>query len=87
MAPTELEAHFARQLEAAGWGLVSGSADEFFAWSSWLVPSIPPAREWRSVLLVLAAFPGWRKLSLQAELLPPNRQRGSAVYAVTSLIG
>ena len=69
MAPTDLEAHFAKQLEAAGWGRVSGSADESVAWSSWLVPSVPPAREWRGVLLVLAAFPGWRKLSLQAELL------------------
>ena len=84
IAPTELEAYFAKQLEAAGWGRVSGSADDSFAWSSWLVPSVPPAREWRGVLLVLAAFPGWRKLSLQAELIAPvgNRAAPSTRSAV-----
>ena len=91
MAPMELEAHFAKQLEAAGWGRVSGSADDFFAWSSWLVPAVPPAREWRGILLVLAAFPGWRQLSLQAELLPRDEHRGGrsgwSGYAASSLIG
>ena len=91
MAPTKLEAYFAKQLEAVGWGRVSGSADEFFAWSSWLVPAAPPTREWRGVLLVLAAFPGWRKLSLQAELVPGSDHRpgasGWSGYAVSSLIG
>jgi hypothetical protein len=72
MAPMELEAFFARQLEAAGWGRMTGSADETFAWSSWLVPAIPPTKEWRGVLLVLAAFPGWRHLSLSAELIQPG---------------
>jgi hypothetical protein len=48
MAPMELEAHFAKQLEAAGWGRMSGSADETFAWSSWLIPD---SGEWRGVLL------------------------------------
>jgi hypothetical protein len=38
MAPMALEAHFAKQLEAAGWGRMTGSADETFAWSSWLNP-------------------------------------------------
>ena len=66
-SPMELEAYFAKQLEAAGWGRVAGSADEFFAWSSWLVPAVPPSNEWRGVLLVLAAFPGERALSLRAE--------------------
>ena len=87
MAPMELEAHFAKQLEAAGWGRVSGSADDFFAWSSWLVPGVPPAREWRGVLLVLAAFPGWRQLALQAELMPLGGHRGGSGYAVRSHIG
>jgi hypothetical protein len=86
MAPMELEAHFAKQLEAAGWGRVSGSADDFFAWSSWLVPALPPSKDWRGVLLVVAAFPGWRLLSLQAELMPPGGQRGGS-SAVSSLIG
>jgi hypothetical protein len=87
MAPMELETYFAKQLEAAGWGRVSGSADDSFAWSSWLVPAVSPAREWRGVLVVLAAFPGWRQLSLQAELQPPGTNRGGASYAISSLIG
>ena len=70
MAPMELEAYFAKQLEGAGWGRVTGSADEFFAWSSWLVPDVPPAREWRGVLIVLADFPGRRSFSLRAEGAP-----------------
>lgn len=68
MPPIELEAHFAKQLEGAGWGRLTGSADEFFAWSSWLVPEVPPAPEWHGVLIVLADFPGRRSLSLRAEL-------------------
>ena len=68
--PTELEAYFAKQLEAAGWGRIDGSADDFFAWSSWLVPAVPPAREWRGVLEVLAAFPGDRLASLWMERAP-----------------
>jgi hypothetical protein len=84
MAPMELEAYFAKQLEGAGWGRVSGSADDSFAWSSWLVPAVTPAKEWRGVLLVLAAFPGWRQLSLQAELQPPGANRGGGGYAVSS---
>ena len=88
MAPMELEAYFAKQLEAAGWGRVSGSADDSFAWSSWLVPAVPPAKEWRGLLLVLAAFPGWRQLSLQVELIPPGAHRGgTGGYAVNSRIG
>jgi hypothetical protein len=69
MLPMELEAHFAKQLELAGWGRLSGSADETFAWSSWLVPAVPPTEEWRGVLLVLAAFPGWRYVSVRAEMI------------------
>jgi hypothetical protein len=68
MPPMELEAYFAKQLEGAGWGRVAGSADEFFAWSSWLVPQLPEAAELRGVLIVLADFPGRRSLSLRAEM-------------------
>lgn len=68
MPPMELEGYFAKQLEGAGWGRVAGSADEFFAWSSWLAPELPPSPEWRGVLIVLADFPGRRSLSLRAEL-------------------
>jgi len=70
MSPMELEAYFAKQLEAAGWGRMAGSADETFAWSSWLIPD---SGEWRGVLLVLAAFPGVRQLSVQAERFSAGR--------------
>ena len=87
MAPIELEAYFAKQLEAAGWGRLTGSADETFAWSSWLVPNVPPAPEWRGVLLVIAPFPGWRQVSVRAELVEPGGHRGGGGYAVSRLIG
>ena len=48
---------------------MTGSADDTFAWSSWLISD---SGEWRGVLLVLAAFPGWRQLSLSAELIQPG---------------
>jgi hypothetical protein len=67
MASVELEAYFARQLEGSGWSRLGGSADELFAWSSWLVPFVPPTHEWRGVLMVVAPFPGERSLSLWAE--------------------
>jgi hypothetical protein len=73
MSPMELEAYFAKQLEGTGWGRVTGSADDFFAWSSWLLPDVPPAPEWHGVLIVLADLPGRRSLSLRAE--PANRRR------------
>ena len=69
MVPMELQAFFARQLEAAGWGRMTGSADDTFAWSSWLIPD---SGKWRGVLLVLAPFPGRRQLSLSAELIQPG---------------
>ena len=84
MRPMELEAFFAKQLELAGWGRMSGSADETFAWSSWLIPD---SGEWRGVLLVLAAFPGWRLLSVQAEHILPRGRHGGGAYAVSGLIG
>jgi len=87
MAPIKLEAYFAEQLEAAGWGRLTGSADETFAWSSWLVANVPPAPEWRGVLLVIASFPGWRYVSVRAELVEPGSHRGGGGYAVSGLMG
>ena len=84
MAPMELEAYFAKQLEAAGWGRMTGSADETFAWSSWLIPD---SGEWRGVLLILAAFPGERQLSVQAERISPGPRPGGGAYAVSRRIG
>lgn len=80
MAPIELEAYFAKQLEAAGWGRLTGSADETFAWSSWLVPNVPPSAEWRGVLLVLAPFPGLRHVSVRAELVEPGGHGGGLTF-------
>lgn len=85
MAPMELEAFFAKQLELTGWGRMSGSADEVFAWSSWLVPAVPPSVGWRGILLVLAAFPGWRFVSLRAEMIQPGGHRGAGGYAVSGI--
>ena len=69
MPAIELEAFFAKQLELAGWGRMTGSADEAFAWSSWLIPD---SGDWRGLLVVLAAFPGWRYVSVRAERIPPG---------------
>ena len=85
MVPMELEAFFAKQLELAGWGRLTGSADETFAWSSWLVPAVPPSTEWRGILLVLAAFPGWRFVSVRAEMIQPGGHRGGGGYAVSGI--
>jgi hypothetical protein len=84
MPPMELEAFFARQLELAGWGRMSGSADDAFAWSSWLIPN---SGEWRGLLLVLAAFPGWRHVSVRAEMIPPGGHRHGGGYSVSGHIG
>jgi hypothetical protein len=84
MAPVELEAYFAKQLEAAGWGRLTGSADETFAWSSWLIPD---SGQWRGLLIVLAAFPGWRQVSVRAEMMQPGGHRFGSGYAVSGLIG
>jgi hypothetical protein len=86
MPPMELEAFFAKQLELAGWGRLSGSADEAFAWSSWLVPAVPPSAEWRGILLVLAAFPGWRFVAVRAEMIQPGGHRGAGGYAVSGIL-
>ncbi len=56
----DLEVHFSRQLEAAGWTRLAGTADDVAAWSSWRLPG---TGDWGGLLLVLAAFkPGERFL-------------------------
>jgi hypothetical protein len=84
MAPMELEAHFAKQLEAAGWARMTGSADDTFAWSGWLIPD---SGECRGILLVLAALPGVRHLSVQAERIPPGGRVGGSGSVVSRRIG
>jgi hypothetical protein len=81
MPPMELEAYFAKQLEGAGWGRISGSADDTFAWSSWLIPD---SGDWRGVLLVVAPFPGWRHVSVRAEMAEAGGFRGGG-YAISGL--
>ncbi len=56
----DLEVHFSRQLEAAGWTRLAGTADDVVGWSSW---KLPGEGGWGGILLVLAAFkPGERFL-------------------------
>jgi len=56
----DLEVHFSRQLEAAGWTRLAGTADDVAGWSSWRLPG---EGDWGGILLVLAAFkPGERFL-------------------------
>jgi hypothetical protein len=44
-----LEAHFAAQLQAAGWVRRAGEAADLFAWSAWTMPGEPPAGGFLSV--------------------------------------
>lgn len=56
----DLEVHFSRQLEGAGWTRLAGTADDVAAWSSWRLPG---EGDWGGILLILAAFkPGERFL-------------------------
>jgi hypothetical protein len=50
---SDLETHFSRQLEGAGWARLAGTADDVAAWSSWRLPG---DGDWGGILLVLAAF-------------------------------
>lgn len=66
-APAELEAHFARQLAAAGWTRQDGRAEPTLAWSLWQVPD-PPGTQ--GFLLVLAT-PGENQRFLLVRADPP----------------
>ena len=70
-AAAELEAHFARQLAAAGWTRLVGGADGPLAWSLWQVTG-EAGEAWQGLLLVLEA-PGSarRSLHLRIESLAP----------------
>ncbi|HSS94623.1 MAG TPA: hypothetical protein VLR46_11610 [Candidatus Dormibacteraeota bacterium] len=73
MPVAEVESHFAKQLERAGWKRLAGSADDTVAWSSWEVPG---KGSWRGLLLVLGAFrPNERVLSVHVE--SDSQPRGS----------
>jgi hypothetical protein len=65
MSPGELEAHFAPQLEAAGWTRIAGRTDGPVAWSLWRTPG---EEAWQGSFLAMEA-PGEqrRRLSLRLE--------------------
>lgn len=75
MSMAELEAHYARQLAAAGWERRAGGADGPLAWSLWRVPSGdegPPftlAPGERQGLLTVVEGPGMDRRSLHVEVV------------------
>jgi hypothetical protein len=64
MPVPQLEAHFAKQLAAAGWRRIAGTADETTGWSSW---DVPKPGNWRGFLFVVSPDPGWRSMSVRVE--------------------
>jgi hypothetical protein len=81
MPVPELEAHFAKQLAAAGWSRIAGNADETTGWSSW---DVPKRGNWGGFLLVLSPFPGWRLLQVRAETFH-DRTAGGWSSSVSAL--
>jgi hypothetical protein len=82
MPVPELEAHFAKQLTAAGWGRIAGAVDDTTGWSSW---DVPRPGNWRGLLLVLATVPGWRSLSVRVETFPGQNTGTSWTSVVSTL--
>jgi hypothetical protein len=65
MSVADLEAHFAKQLEAGGWQRISGSASGPLAWSGW---KIDEKDDWFGYLFVVEApVPDQRSLWVRAE--------------------
>jgi hypothetical protein len=56
----DLEAHFAKQLEASGWSRTGGDAQGALAWSTWKVKG-----DWTGFLFVLESSGGKRELSVR----------------------
>ena len=78
MPVPDMEAHFAKQLIAAGWRRIGGTADETVGWSSW---EVPKPGNWQGFLLVLAPFPGRRTLLIRAETVGGRGTGGGWVQA------
>ena len=77
MPVPELEAHFARQLVAAGWTRLDGRADGPLAWSTWAVPG---EGDWQGFLYVLAGpGPAHRSLHVQATSLAQQTLPGEGI--------
>jgi hypothetical protein len=82
MPVPELEAHFAKQLAAAGWRRIAGTADDTVGWSSW---EVPKPGNWQGFLLVLSPFPGWRSLSVRTETFGGRGTGGSWATSLSAL--
>jgi hypothetical protein len=79
----ELQSHFAKQLERAGWNRFAGSSDDVVGWSSWRLPG---EGGWHGILLVLAARPGNPFLYLRIEANEP-RDGGGHIASMSSFRG
>lgn len=76
MSAAELEAYFARQLQAAGWVWQDGRDDGPFSWSLW---SVPGEGNWQGLLYVLQGpGEGLRTLSVEVSSSPLAASGGSA---------
>jgi hypothetical protein len=81
-AVSELEAHFASQLEKAGWKKRAGGAAGPLAWSNWAVPG---KGEWYGYLFVVEA-PGENRRSLWVRVESVRDRVGGGGYTATSAL-
>lgn len=79
---TELEAHFAGQLEKAGWKKRTGGAAGPLAWSNWTVPG---KDNWHGYLFVVDA-PGDNRRSLWVRIESLRDRYGGGWHATTSAL-
>lgn len=76
-----LEAHFAQQLQAAGWTRREGAAQGPLAWSVWTVPG---EGDWQGFLYALAG-PGADRRALHVEVASATAQPGPYGYPVPAM--
>jgi hypothetical protein len=88
MSVAELEAHYARQLTAAGWTRIAGGADGPLAWSVWRVPEeapraieMPASGERQGFLFVLEG-PGAGRRSLYVQVAAAGQPGGPVPVTV-----
>jgi hypothetical protein len=82
-AVSELEAHFAGQLEKAGWKKRAGGTAGPLAWSSWMVPG--KGSVWFGYLFVVEA-PGENRRSLWVRVESVRDRPGGGGYTATSAL-
>jgi hypothetical protein len=83
LSTTVLEAHFASQLEAAGWSRIAGAGADRVAGSVWRVPS---DEEWLGLLLITAPVDDRRTLLLRVDGIQ-NDQESEAFLTGPRAIG